>query len=127
MDASGVQCRLRVVTRALRSGAVINVPAPKERSVRLRTHAGRALRARRVGCGRCLYVCADTALRRFYVHSMGEPATLPPARDTFALSPWPRAVRRTSTGQSAISKASRTAAALRFARWRSYLFSCEIS
>lgn len=40
MDAPGEQRRLRVVTRALRSGAVINLPAPKERSVRLRTHAG---------------------------------------------------------------------------------------
>src|SRR5581483_1923207 len=40
MDAPGEQRRLRVVTRALSSGAVINLPAPNERSVRLRTHAG---------------------------------------------------------------------------------------
>lgn len=46
MDAPGEQRRLRVVTRALRSGAVINLPAPKQRSVRLRTHAGTSAASR---------------------------------------------------------------------------------
>jgi cold-inducible RNA-binding protein len=40
----------------------------------------------------------------------GKRATVAPARDPFALSPWPRAAAARSTGQSAISKVSRTAA-----------------
>jgi RNA recognition motif-containing protein len=43
----------------------------------------------------------------------GKRAIVTLARDPFALSPWPRAAPAHSTGQSAISKVSRTAAALR--------------